>query len=102
MQRLYFGWAALRLRAPRMTTRRLAAILAADVVGSSRMIEADEDDRSAMRGVAGRRDRASGCASRGRLVKTMGDGFLEFASPVDAVRVRGHLGERCEQRRNGG
>jgi adenylate cyclase len=71
-----------------MTTRRLAAILAADVVGFSSMMEKDEE------GTAGR-IRALRAAviepalsrHNGRLVKTNGDGFLaEFASPVEAVR----------------
>jgi adenylate cyclase len=71
-----------------MTTRRLAAILAADVVGFSSMMEKDEE------GTAGR-IRALRAAviepalsrHNGRLVKTTGDGFLaEFASPVEAVR----------------
>jgi adenylate cyclase len=71
-----------------MTPRRLAAILAADVVGFSSMMEKDEE------GTAGR-IRALRAAviepalsrHNGRLVKTTGDGFLaEFASPVEAVR----------------
>ena len=67
--------------------RRLAAILAADVVGYSRLIE---------RGRGRHARRAQGCAARlvdpllaehrGRIVKLMGDGALvEFGSVVDAV-----------------
>jgi adenylate cyclase len=68
--------------------RRLAAILAADVVGYSRLIDADEEgtlDRlKAIR--AGVIDPTI-AAHRGRLVKTTGDGLLvEFASVVDALR----------------
>ena len=68
--------------------RRLAAILAADVAGYSRLIGADEEgtlDR--LRAIrADVIDRAI-AAHRGRLVKTTGDGFLvEFASVVDALR----------------
>src|SRR6516165_2570250 len=68
--------------------RRLAAILAADVAGYSRLIGADEEgtlDR--LRAIrADVIDRAI-AAHRGRLVKTTGDGFLvEFASVVDSLR----------------
>ncbi|MGE5268453.1 MAG: adenylate/guanylate cyclase domain-containing protein [Thiohalocapsa sp.] len=67
--------------------RRLAAILAADVVGYSRLMGADE---------VGTLRRLRACRSevidpaiaarRGRIVKTTGDGLLvEFASAVDAV-----------------
>jgi adenylate cyclase len=69
-------------------TRRLAAILAADVAGYSRMMGADEE---------GSHERVTACLTgivdpkiaeyRGRIVKSTGDGFLaEFASVVDAVR----------------
>ncbi len=67
--------------------RRLAAILAADVVGYSRLIGADE---------VGTRQRLKACEAAliepaveghgGRIVKRMGDGYLvEFPSVVDAV-----------------
>jgi len=68
--------------------RRLAAILAADVVGYSRLIEADEAGtrarlRSLQSELIGPRIEADG----GRIVKTTGDGLLvEFPSAVDAVR----------------
>jgi len=67
--------------------RRLAAILAADVVGYSRLIGADEQGTLA-RLRALRRDviDPSIATHAGRLFKTMGDGFLvEFASAVQAV-----------------
>ena len=68
--------------------RRLAAILAADVAGYSRLMGADEE---------GTHERVTACLTgivdpkiaqyRGRIVKSTGDGFLaEFASVVDAVR----------------
>ena len=84
-----------------MTTRRLAAILAADVVGSSRLIEADEGYAlTAIREVL--HDVLVGTAAShgGRLIKTMGDGaLLEFASPVAAVTcataVQSALAERA-------
>ena len=71
-----------------MTTRRLAAILAADVAGFSAMMERDEEGTAA-RIRALRADVIEPALTRhhGRLVKTTGDGFLaEFASPVEAVR----------------
>jgi TolB-like protein/class 3 adenylate cyclase len=68
--------------------RRLAAVLAADVAGYSRLMGADEEGTLA---------RLKACRQalvdpkvaehRGRIVKTTGDGMLvEFASAVDAVR----------------
>ena len=68
-------------------TRRLIAILAADVVGYSRLMEIDEADALA-RLKALRRDIVDPAiaARGGRIVKLMGDGALvEFASVVDAV-----------------
>jgi adenylate cyclase len=68
--------------------RRLAAILAADVVGYSRLTGADEEGTIA-RLRALRRELVDPTISshRGRIVKTTGDGILvEFASVVDAVR----------------
>jgi adenylate cyclase len=69
------------------TTRRLAAILAADVVGYSRLMGADEvATLQALK--AHRREVVDPAiaAHHGRIVKTTGDGMLvEFASAVDAV-----------------
>jgi adenylate cyclase len=68
--------------------RRLAAILAADVVGYSRLMAADEEGTLA-RLQELRRELIDPtiAARRGRIVKLMGDGALvEFASVVDAVR----------------
>jgi adenylate cyclase len=68
--------------------RRLAAILAADVAGYSRLMGADEEATLA-RLKAVRRELADPKVKehRGRIVKTTGDGLLlEFASVVDAVR----------------
>ena len=69
-------------------TRRLAAILAADAAGYSRLIEADEE------GTLGRLKLLRAevidpkiAGHRGRIVKTTGDGLLvEFASVIDALR----------------
>jgi TolB-like protein/class 3 adenylate cyclase len=69
-------------------TRRLAAILAADVAGYSRLMGADEEGTLA-RLKAIRRELADPKIRqhRGRIVKTTGDGLLvEFPSVVDAVR----------------
>jgi class 3 adenylate cyclase/TolB-like protein len=68
--------------------RRLAAILAADVAGYSRLIGADEEG-TLDRLRALRRETIDPAIRehRGRIVKTTGDGLLiEFASVVDAVR----------------
>ena len=70
------------------TARRLAAILAADVVGYSRLVGADED-RTLARLRALRSDLIdpSIAVHNGRVVKRTGDGALvEFRSVVDAVR----------------
>src|ERR1700692_3080322 len=67
--------------------RRLAAILAADVAGYSRLMGVDEEGtlaalKASRREIVDRRI----AEHRGRIVKTTGDGALvEFASAVDAV-----------------
>ncbi len=69
-------------------TRKLAAILAADVVGYSRLVDKDEEGTIA-RLKAHRKEIIDPIMARdnGRIVKTMGDGLLiEFPSVVDAVR----------------
>ena len=69
-------------------TRKLAAILAADMVGYSRLMEADETTTIA-RHKAHRAELIDPEIARrgGRIVKTTGDGLLvEFASVVDAVQ----------------
>jgi adenylate cyclase len=69
-------------------TRRLAAILAADVAGYSRLMGADEEG-TLERLKALRRELLDPeiAEHHGRVVKTTGDGMLvEFASVVDAVR----------------
>ena len=83
------------------TRRRLAAILAADVVGSSRLMAEDEAGALARLGQlqhAVLEPRIS--TYGGRLFKTMGDGaLLEFASPVFAVAcaaaMQGIVAERA-------
>jgi class 3 adenylate cyclase len=68
--------------------RRLAAILAADVAGYSRLMGADEEGTlAALKGHWKERFDPKIAQHRGRIVKTTGDGILaEFASAVDAVR----------------
>src|SRR5215831_9497166 len=68
--------------------RRLAAILAADVAGYSRLMGVDEEGTLAQL-KALRRELADPKIKEhhGRIVKTTGDGLLvEFGSVVDAVR----------------
>ena len=71
-----------------MTERRLAAIVATDVVGYSRLIGADEEGtRAAMRVLQDELWDPKTAQHKGRVVKTTGDGqLLEFPSVVDAVR----------------
>src|SRR5215469_11881408 len=70
------------------STRRLAAILAADVAGYSRLMGADEEGtherlQAHLREVVDPKIKDH----HGRIVKNTGDGLLaEFASVVDAVR----------------
>jgi adenylate cyclase len=68
--------------------RRLAAILAADIAGYSRLMEADEEGTlAALRAIRRELGDPKIAEHRGRIVKTTGDGLLvEFASVVDAVR----------------
>jgi TolB-like protein len=69
-------------------TRKLAAILAADVVGYSRLAGAEEDRTLArLRGLRSDLVDPAIAAHHGRVVKRTGDGALvEFRSVVDAVR----------------
>ena len=69
-------------------TRKLAAILAADVVGFSRLAGADEERTLArMRALRGDLVDPTIAVHRGRVVKRTGDGaIVEFRSAVDAVR----------------
>lgn len=69
--------------------RRLAAILAADVAGYSRLIGEDEEGTlAALRTLRRELIDPTIAAHRGRVVKTAGDGMLvEFASVLDALRA---------------
>src|SRR5437764_2946100 len=68
--------------------RRLAAILAADVAGYSRLIGIDEEGTlERLRSIRAEVIDPNISEHHGRLVKTTGDGLLvEFASVVDALR----------------
>jgi adenylate cyclase len=85
------------------TERRLAAILAADVAGYSRLIGADEEgtlDR--LRSVRAEVIDPKIAEHRGRLVKTTGDGLLvEFASVVDALRCATEMQQAMADRTAG-
>jgi adenylate cyclase len=68
-------------------TRSLAAILAADVTGYSRLMEADEEGTlAALRAIRRELGDPKIAEHRGRIVRTTGDGMVvEFASVVDTV-----------------
>jgi adenylate cyclase len=70
------------------TTRRLAAILAADVAGYSAAMERDEEGTAAaVRALRREVIEPKLAEHQGRLIKTTGDGFLaEFASPIAALK----------------
>src|SRR5580700_1164225 len=69
-------------------TRKLAAIVVADVVGYSRLAGADEDRTLArLRGLRSDLIDPAIAAHHGRIIKRTGDGsIIEFRSVVDAVR----------------
>jgi TolB-like protein len=84
-------------------TRRLAAILAADVAGYSRLMGADEEG-TLERLKALRRELVDPKITEhnGRIVKTTGDGLLvEFASVVDAVRCAVEVQQAMPERNTG-
>jgi adenylate cyclase len=84
-------------------TRRLAAILAADVVGYSRLMGADEEG-TLERLKTLRRELVDPkfAEHHGRIVKTTGDGLLlEFASVVDAVRCAVEVQQAIAERNTG-
>lgn len=74
--------------APERAKRRLAAILAADMVGYSRLITADETGTLAqLKALRKELIDPKIAEHQGRIVKTTGDGMLiEFASVVDALQ----------------
>ena len=79
--------------------RRLAAILAADVVGYSRLVGADEE--GTLRTLRAYRKVIDElvAAHRGRIFGTAGDSVIaEFASPVEAVRCAAEVQQELGQR----
>ncbi|HJU11210.1 MAG TPA: adenylate/guanylate cyclase domain-containing protein, partial [Candidatus Binataceae bacterium] len=88
---------------PEQAQRRLAAILAADISGYSRLIGADEE--GTLRRIRSIRNEVIDpklAAHRGRLVKTTGDGLLvEFASVVDALRCASEVQQLLALRNQG-
>jgi adenylate cyclase len=91
------------------STRRLAAILAADVAGYSRLMGADEEGtHEQLKGHLREAVEPKIAEHHGRIVKNTGDGFLgEFPSVVDAVRCavevqRGMVERNAGTRRRSG
>ncbi len=80
--------------------RRLAAIFAADVVGYSRLIRADEEGTlAALKALRGELIDPRIAENHGRIVKLMGDGMLaEFPSVVDAVRCAAEVQQAVWER----
>lgn len=80
--------------------RRLAAIVAADVVGYSRLIRADEDGTlAALRALRAEVVDPAIARHQGRIVKLMGDGMLaEFASAADAVACSAEVQQAVAER----
>ena len=83
--------------------RRLAAVLAADVVGYSRLMGIDEEGTLArLKTVRKALIDPTIAVHRGRIVKTTGDGLLvEFASAVDATRSALAVQRRMAEENNG-
>jgi class 3 adenylate cyclase len=81
-------------------TRRLAAILAADIAGYSRLMGADEEGTlAALKAIRRELGDPKIEEHRGRVVKTTGDGLLvEFASVVDAVRCAVEIQQAMAER----
>jgi TolB-like protein/class 3 adenylate cyclase len=84
-------------------SRKLAAILVADVVGYSRLAGADEDRTLArLRGLRSDLIEPAVAAHRGRIVKRTGDGsIVEFRSVVDAMRCAIEIQNGMVERNSG-
>jgi adenylate cyclase len=80
--------------------RHLAAIMAADVVGYSRLIRSDEDGTlAALKSLRSDLIGPKMAEHHGRVVKLMGDGLLaEFASVVEAVRAAAEMQQAMAER----
>jgi adenylate cyclase len=83
--------------------RRLAAILAADVAGYSRLIGADEEGTlSRLKALRAEAIDPNLSGHHGRIVKTTGDGLLaEFASVIDALRCAVEMQQAIAERNIG-
>jgi adenylate cyclase len=83
------------------TTRRLAAILAADVAGYSAAMERDEEGTAtAVRTLRREVIEPKLAEHQGRLIKTTGDGFLaEFSSPIAALKCALAIQQRPDESR---
>ncbi len=82
--------------------RRLAAILAADVAGYSRLMEADEEET--VRALGACREIVDGLVTGhgGRVFSSAGDSMVaEFPSPVEAVRCAVDIQRKLEARNAG-
>ena len=88
---------------PDRAQRRLAAILAADIVGYSRLIGTDEEGTlRRIRSIRAEVIDPKIAVHRGRVVKTTGDGLLvEFASVVDALRCASEVQQLLAARNEG-
>ena len=84
-------------------TRRLAAILAADVAGYSRLMGADEEGtHERLKALRHELVDPKIAEHHGRIVKTTGDGLLvEFASVLDAVRCAVEVQQAMPERNTG-
>jgi adenylate cyclase len=85
------------------TERRLAAIMAADVAGYSRLIGADEEGTlSRLKSVRAEVIDPKIAEHHGRLVKTTGDGLLvEFGSVINALRCAVEVQQEMTRRNSG-
>lgn len=79
--------------------RRLLAIVCADIAGYSRLMSEDEDGTFArLRSLLADVVTPSAASHHGRIVKTMGDGFLaEFGSAIQAVGFAVEVQRRCKE-----
>ncbi len=82
------------------STRKMAVVLAGDVVGYSRLIGVDEDGTLArLKAIWRELVRPKIREHHGRVVKTAGDGILvEFGSVVDALRAAVEIQRNCPGR----
>ena len=80
-------------------TRRLAAILAADIAGYSRLMGADEEGTlTRLKALRAELIDPGIAQHNGRIVKTTGDGMLvEFGSVVDAMRCATQVQEAMRE-----